>query len=262
LPLAEHLIHHTFDVKGSTTTKEKLSLLKSAGIKSYLLNVPGDLHSEENQEFWDCDALFINIPPGRKNPDVVKDFPDTMKQMIETVIKNDIPWVIFISSTSVYDEFGGITKEEDTDRNNTTRNTGKALLKAEKMFLNRNQFDTTVIRFGGLYGYGRHPVKYLAGKRNLDKANKPVNLIHQDDCIAIIKRILEMNVRNEIVNAVSDEHPTRESFYTAAAKHYGLPEPRFKKESEKKEYRIVSNQKLKDRLTYKFIYPNPMEQIN
>lgn len=258
LPLAQHLLNKNYNVKGSTTTKEKIPLLKGAGIEEYLMEIPGDIRSENNRSFWECDILFINIPPGRRNPDVVKDFPNSIQELIEKVKEHEINRVIFISSTSVYDEFGGITKEEDADIKNTARDSGKALVKAERLLMNEQAFDTTIIRFGGLYGYDRHPVKYLAGKKNLDRACKPVNLIHQDDCIEIIWQIIEMDIRNEIFNAVSDGHPPRETFYTSAAEHFGLPLPEFKKDHNEG-YRIVSNQKLKERLNYEFIYPNPMD---
>jgi len=258
LPLAQHLLNKNYIIKGSTTTKEKISLLRNAGIESYLMEIPADIGKENNRSFWECDTLFVNIPPGRKNPDVVKDFPDSVRQLIKKVKEHEIKWVIFVSSTSVYDEFGGITKEEDADMNITATDSGKALLKAERLLMHEMVFDTTVIRFGGLYGYDRHPVKYLAGKKNLDKARKPVNLIHQDDCIEIIRRIIEMDVKNETLNAVSDGHPPRETFYRSAAEHFDLPLPEFKKDTNDG-YRIVSNQKLKERLNYEFTYPNPMD---
>lgn len=257
-PLAQHLMNKNHKVKGSTTTSEKKKELEKAGIESFCFRLPEDLKSISDSSFWDCDLLFINIPPGRKRDDVCEYFPGLIENLVEVIETHSIGKVIFISSTSVYSPYGGITTEEEADYLSAARDSGRALLKAEELVMNSKSFDTVIIRFGGLYGYDRHPVKYLAGKKNLKSANKPVNLIHLDDCIAIIDRIIESDFKPGIYNAVSDGHPPREAFYKSAANHFHLPEPEFLVDDET-DYRVVSNQKLKDTFGYKFMYPNPMD---
>lgn len=257
-PLAQHLLNNNHKVKGSTTTTEKKTKLEKAGIDSYHFKLPNDFNSVSDSNFWDCNLLFVNIPPGRKRADVLEYFPEIIKKLIEIIEAHSINKVIFISSTSVYSPYGGVTTEDEADFQSAARDSGRALLKAEELFLNSNSFATIIIRFGGLYGYDRHPVKYLAGKKKLKCANKPVNLIHQDDCIGIIDKVIESDFKPGIYNAVSDGHPPREAFYKSAASHFNLPEPEFLKDDET-DYRVVSNKKLKDTFEYEFLYPNPMD---
>ena len=257
-PLAQRLLEKDFRVKGSTTSSKKLKLLKQNGIEGYQIQIPDSLQIPEVESFWDCDILFINIPPGRGSENVDTVYPEQIKKVTEKARDHQVSWIIFASSTSVYSEYGGITKEEDADVNNTSRPSGLAKLRAENI-VRESGMDYTVLRFGGLYGYGRHPVNYLSGKKNLNGASKPVNLIHQVDCINIVEEVINQKARNEIYNVVSDGHPPRKEFYQSAAKHFNLPIPTFLKEKNQKEYRVVSNLKLKTELKYTFSYPNPMD---
>jgi nucleoside-diphosphate-sugar epimerase len=90
--------------------------------------------------------------------------------------------VLFISSTSVYNDVDAFVTEETIARPATE--SGKQLLETEQLLQSNINFKTT-IRFGGLIGEDRHPVKFLAGRENLENPNAPINLIHQEDCIGI-----------------------------------------------------------------------------
>lgn len=260
-PAAIHLLHEGITVKGSTTDPDKLSKLKSAGITPFLINITDRLECADCDLFWNSDILLLNIPPGRSKPDTFSRHTAQVNTVIRNVIKHGIDWVIYASSTSVYSKYGGLKDEKDTDPATTSSESGRTLLKCEELLLNRNEFDTTVIRFGGLYGYDRNPVKYLAGKKNLKEGNKPINLIHQDDCIRIIYEIMKQDSRNTIYNAVADDHPPRSEYYKSAAEHYGLEIPEFPDDT-RSNYRIVSNEKLKRELDYQFLYPNPMDHTD
>lgn len=257
-PLAQRLLRLNYTVKGSTTTKSKASILKQAGIDSYLINLPDDLQNKEINSFWDSKILFLNIPPSRKKTNEADYYPNLIKQ-IKLKIESPIEWLIFASSTSVYSNENGLYSEEDALFGETSRDSGEAILRAEYILMENASFNTTIIRFGGLYGYNRHPVRFLAGKKDLKEPTKPVNLIHQDDCINIVKSVIEQDKRDEIYNAVSDGHPPRRTFYRSAAKHFDLEPPEFINGQASNGERIISNKKLKDELNYRFIYPNPMD---
>lgn len=258
LPLAEHLIAKGHSINGSTTTKSKLSKLEDAGITPYLLTLEPELQGSGNcRSFWIADVLILNIPPGRGRDNITDFHLTQVKEVIKKIKESTIKHVVFISSTSVYPSLSGLVEEKDTEEGKAGRESGNALLQAEALLQNEQAFDTTVLRFGGLYGYDRHPAKYLAGRENLSKAKAPVNLIHRDDCIQIITTIIEDKIKGEIFNGVSDGHPPRKMYYTAAAKKLGLNPPSFKKDTAKN-YKVVSNRKLKNRINYRFKYPNPM----
>lgn len=258
LPLAERLLDKGHQIKGSTTTPDKIPQLEKKGIEPWLITLDPQLSCDNCGAFWDADLLILNIPPGRGRENIIDYHSRQIKEVINRVENSPIKKVIFISSTSVYPEVGGVVEEKDAKEGKASRDSGEALLKAEKLLLENESFSTTVLRFGGLYGYDRHPAKYLAGKTGLSKAKAPVNLIHRDDCIRIIEEIIDQEIEGEIFNAVSDGHPPRKMYYRAAAEQLGLTPPKFK-EDKQKGYKAVSNQKLKERLNYDFIYPNPLD---
>lgn len=258
LPLAESLRDEGYNIKGSTTSPEKLELLNGKNITPYLLKFNPDLKCDNCDDFWNADVLVLNIPPGRGRDDVEKYHKKQIESVIEELEKSPIKFLVFVSSTSVYPEKNGIVSEEDSQKGKAARASGNALLMAESMLLKQPKFKTTVVRFGGLYGKDRHPAKYLAGKKNLDNGNAPVNLIHQKDCIGIIRKIIKDKVTDEIFNGVSDGHPPRKMYYPAAAESLGLEPPTFNKDKSK-DYKVVSNRKVKQTLKYEFLYPNPMD---
>ncbi len=247
-----------YQVKGSTTDKNKVTLLKQNGIDGYLVKVPDQINDPDNDPFWESDILFLNIPPGLRGSNKQDwDYPEMIKLIKEKAVSTGISWIIFTSSTSVYGEFGGVTTEKDATPERASEPAGKVLLEAESI-LQKDENDFTILRLGGLYGYGRHPVYFLSGKKGLNGANKPVNLIHQTDCINIISELIQQRKRNEIYNLVSDGHPPRKAFYESAAEHFNIPKPEFETDNQTG-YKIVSNEKVKQDLLYHFSYPNPMD---
>jgi len=104
----------------------------------------------------------------------------------------------------------------------------------------------------------------LAGRKNIENPNAPINLIHQDDCIGIILEILhtpEVSGQNdklewnETYNAVAPFHPSRKEYYTQKAIEYNLPLPEFN--SENLTFgKIISSSKIENVLGYTFAKPN------
>ena len=87
-------------------------------------------------------------------------------------------------------------------------------------------------------------------------ANAPVNLIHREDCLGILKAIVKQNARGEVFNGVCNGHPTRREFYTREAKKLGIDPPEFSDEPTTTN-KIVGNEKIKSELGYEFVYPDP-----
>ena len=256
LPLSKHLIEKNHTIHGSTTSPDKIERIRTLGIKPYLINLnPEPENPAQLNPFFNTDILVLNVPPGRRRDNVIDFHTRQIQSIIDPISKSTIRFVVFISSTSVYPKNPGMVSEDDTIPGQAGRNSGNALLQTEQLLMQAPQFETTIIRFGGLYGGDRHPAKYLAGRKNMGRANVPVNLIHRDDCIAIIMQIIEENITGEVFNAVADAHPTRKEYYTDAAKKLGMELPSFSEDEPDKNHKIVSNQKLKERLSYQFIYP-------
>jgi len=258
LPLAETLVEEGHVVRGSTTTRSKLELLDDRNIEPYLITLDPGLNCNDCDDFWNSELLIINIPPGRGKEGVISRHTSQISSIIDRLRKSTIKNVIFISSTSVYPKTGGVMSEEDAVPGSASRESGEALIKAEQQLVDEPSFNTIVLRFGGLYGYDRHPVTYLAGKKDLPGGCAPVNLIHRDDCIGIITELIKKDMERGIFNAVSDGHPPRKTYYAEAAKQLELDPPEFT-EDDGSDYKVVSNRKLKETLGYRFKYPNPMD---
>lgn len=222
LSLAKDLLTKGCTVKGSTTSSEKLSLLNNVGIKPYLI----DFSREEvyHDEFFDCDVLFIAIPPKRKSGEA-SIYPQKIKSILRVASQKGVTQIILISSTGVYENSNRHFNEQDIPQPNT--DSGKALLLAENIAREQDKITTTILRFGGLYGPGRDPGRFFAGKKNIPNGLAPINMIHLDDCIGISLAIIGKEAFGQTYNACSPQHPSRTEFYTFSAREMNFAMPEF-----------------------------------
>ena len=252
LPLGIHL-KDTYNIKGSTTTSEKLPVLKKAGIQPFTLVVNQEM--KVNPEFLYSDILIINIPPQiRKHG--VQYHVDQIKTLIPHIEKSAIKWVIYTSSTSIYPSPNDEVKEclEITEENTGNQ----TLLTVEQLLLKNKHFDTTILRLAGLFGPERTLVKHFAGKKNLSTGDTQVNLVHREDVIECISEIIRQEKKNDIFNICADLHPMRKDLYTCLAERSALEKPEYAKVENVPPYKIISNQKIKENLDYAFQHPDPM----
>lgn len=257
LPLAEALLNSGKRVKGSTTSPAKLSLLEQKGIQPYMV----DLQTEATDAstlagFLEADVLVLNIPP-RLRSDGGSSYLAQLQLLRKALLDSPVRKVLFVSSTSVYNDLNRIVTEED-DQLTRPGDTGYSLLQAEQLFREREEWLTTIVRFAGLAGGDRSPGRFMAGKTEVPNGDAPVNLIHLEDCITILKRLIEQEKWGEVYNACSDVHPMRKDFYPAATLQAGLVPPTFKVMQETS-FKIISSEKLKNELPYVFRYPDPIQ---
>lgn len=253
-PLAISLKEAGFSVRGSVRSPEALASLPEKGIEPYIIDICPEVNGDGAEEFFSSHVIFINFPPERRD-DIETYHEKQIANLIEAIPSPPGKMVIFASSTSVYPNTNGVVREEDSLH--PDKPSGKALLRVEKLLMDNPEFDTTVIRFSGLIGYNRAPIRSIKKKKLVLNPDCPLNLIHRDDCIGIVRNIIELNIRNTILNAVCDEHPTRREYYSREAWKYGIEPPLFETENPP-EYKIVSNEKLKETLGYRLIYPDPL----
>ncbi|MFZ4399155.1 MAG: NAD(P)H-binding protein [Bacteroidales bacterium] len=240
MPLAQHLILNGYRINASTTTDSKLQKIKAAGITPFLINI--DEISANIQEFLNSEVLIIAV--NSKNI-------DGFKQLIIQIENSTIRKIIFISSTSVYDNSIETITEKTPLKN-------CQLKEIENLFISNSGFSTTIIRFGGLFGYMRKPGNFFPENKKIGNPEGFVNMIHRDDCIFILEQIISKEIWNETLNACADTHPTRRNFYTKAKLDLGLKIPDFE-ENDIPEFKIVSNQNLKKILAYEFKHPDLMD---
>lgn len=260
-PLAKSLLQKGYSINGSTTTLEKIPVLEHAGIVPFSIQLSEDKIDGEMDSFLkNSEILIIDIPPklrgdsSETSTGLSKTFVRKIQNLIPFIEKSLVKKVIFVSSTSVYaDENATLT--EDSIPNPDTES-GKQLVEVEQLLQSNEKFETTVIRFGGLIGSDRHPIKFLSGKTNIENPDAPINLIHQEDCIGIIEKIIreaqnENFSWNETFNAVAPFHPTRKEYYTQKAIEFNLPLPHFN-ESKPSIGKLIQCEKVERVLGYSF----------
>lgn len=251
LSLAKDLVKNGHIVKGSTRSLSKIETLKTVGIMPFIISI-----SEENitGAIEDClkksEILIINIPPGlRKNPET--NFVKQMDLLCKHIESSDIKKVLYISSTSVYEDDFNMPMITEKSALNGQSESARQLIGAEQIFRSNPNFETTILRFGGLIGEDRSPEKFLSGKKNIKNPEGPINLIHRDDCIGIIKIIIHDEHWNTDFNAVAPQHPLREAYYTSLCEIHKLPLPYFDHNMPSKG-KIIATEKVNRTLNYVF----------
>jgi nucleoside-diphosphate-sugar epimerase len=197
--------HH--EIWGTTRTQQKAQQLIDLGFHTLTMDHP----QHPSEELLAADVIIVNIPPRAEHLEWFKSWKWNSKSH-----------VIFISSTSVYGDHQGHVDEQTPPGPDTE--SGKILVEQEKFF---SQFShSTIIRFGGLIGGGRHPGKILSGRKNLEGAQRPVNLVHQKDTVGFVVLVIEKQLVGTF-NLVNPDHPTRESYYQDYCLRHQLTLPEF-----------------------------------
>lgn len=227
---ASHLLRLGYTVKGSVTNIGKATDLTSKGIDAYpLVLTENGITGEIDTLLQDTDVLAIMIPPGlRRNTGA--NYALKMAHFLHAIEQSSISKVILVSSTSVYDDSQGHVTEKDIPK--PQLNAAKQLYDVEQIFFNAPSFKTTIVRFGGLFGGSRNPIRFIAGRKGLSNGDAPVNMIHREDCIGILLEIIKQDAFGHIFNAVSPQHPTKREYYTKQALQIGLTVPEYDNENE------------------------------
>jgi nucleoside-diphosphate-sugar epimerase len=253
LPLAKAVLKKEFSVNGSTTSTEKLAVLENTGIQPFLITLSENKTTGNLTDFLEnSEILIIDVPPKLRGSGT-ENFVSKIRNVIPFIEKSSVEKVLFISSTSVYNNDDAFVTEETIAKPDTEG--GKQLLETEQLLQSNINFKTTILRFGGLIGEDRHPIKFLAGRENLDNPDAPINLIHQEDCVGIILKIIENDVWNETFNAAAPSHPSREMYYTQKAVDLNLALPKFNHKNPSIGKTILST-KIETVLNYTFTKPN------
>ncbi len=251
LELGKQLKKKNHEVRGSVTRMERMSELREVGIipysiKLYEKGIQGDISSFLSG----VSVLIVDIPPGlRKNPEI--DFVKKIRNLIPYIEKARIKKVIYTSSTSVYEDSEDFPVYTETSPTDNSNNSSIQLRNSELLFIENENFQASILRFGGLIGAGRHPVKYLSGKTGIKNPEAPTNLVHQEDCIQAIQKMIELDKDNSVWNVVYPEHPSKEEYYSKIASEMKMPGPEFDHSIASKGKK-VSSEKIINELNFEF----------
>lgn len=252
-PLAKAILAGGCSVKGSTTSDQKISLFKEANIEPYCFSTENLIAGPIFLDFFDTDVLIITLPFLRSFSD-----PSVYLQQIETLVdpiqKSPIQKVIFTSSTSIYPDNERMATESMLLPLETERQ--KILFAVEQTLLQAHT-DVSVLRMGGIWhGQDSAALMLENGKKIIANTEARMNVVHVDDCIGLIKRLVQDGGQAGIFNVCADKHPYRCEFYMTMAKKLGYAVPQF--DGQQKTRKIIDNSKSKNELRYFYKYPDPL----
>lgn len=251
-PLAKVLIEKGHNVYGTTTSPAKLHALSQSSIEAFLITTNETGIEGAIQSFLKpLDVLIINIPP-RLRGQSRENYVPKIKHLVHEVEKSSVKKLLFIGSTAIYANDNS-TVTEDTIPVPETES-GIQLLTVEKLLVENKHFNTTILRFGGLFGADRHPANFLSGRKNVANPLAPVNLIHLSDCIGIITAIIKNDVWGDQFNAAHPDHPLKHEYYTKKAVLAGMESPEFDTENASIG-KTIDPGKLLNKFSYKFKVP-------
>jgi nucleoside-diphosphate-sugar epimerase len=256
LPLAKLLIQADCQVFGTTTREEKIERLTAEGILCDKMIFNDDVSKTDIQIPWQTEILVITLPPtlGKQAP--LHSYIDIIERIIhQTTHLAHLKKLLFTSSTSVYGRAKGLLTEEIAIQPNTPSE--ETLAQAERLINEKSgNYAVYILRLGGLTGPGREPGFFFKDKKDIPGGEISVNLVHQLDVLEIMKHIILKDTPEGTFNICADEHPARGVFYPQRARQIGAQGATFIWGNEPERY--VSNEKIKKKTGYTFVYPDPL----
>lgn len=256
MPLALSLITRGWQVTGSKTTPDGVEAARMCGIESYLLRLEPELtcEPEDLDALMSVDALVVLLPPRRCGPDADL-YLQVVQELVDTALARHISRIIFTSSTSVYGNTQGITKE--TSPREPVTASGTVLKELEDWLHNLPGTSVDILRLAGLVGPKRHSGRFLAGKSVAD-GEHGVNLVHLDDVVAAITLLLQAPKGGHIYNICAPQHPSRATFYPQMARQLGLAPPVFAPATGEGKGKIIDGSRICNELGFAYQYPDPL----
>lgn len=258
LPLALKLQNDGHNVVVTKRSEESLLSIQDKGIDGLCYTLGDNLEDTLLNTLSASQTVIINIPPGRKNftPEI---FIDRMKSLISFAADSPVSQLIFISTSAVYGNQS--RKVFEYSELAPVTESAKAHVAIENHIRSEFGDNGTILRLSGLVDQDRHPAKSLSGRKDIANGQQCVNLIHREDVIAALERIIENHVYGKTLHLAAADHPTREAYYTHAAKTMNLPEPTFNSDESAGSGKIVDSGLTLSELELTLKYPSPFDML-
>jgi len=214
--VAERLQKQNLTVEVTTTSPERLEELQP--FHPQLLRSKEDLHPLVAHADW----ILLSVAP-KKGANYRTTYLDTAKAVLEGSPRGPL---VYISSTSVYGDYGGKVVTEETPVSPLTSE-AEILVKTEELLLTYPE--TTILRLGEILGPGRELEKRvlsLSGKTLPGIGENLTNLSPIDLILEGVELVREENLRG-VYNLVSDLHVPRRELYEKITGEAGLPPPQW-----------------------------------
>lgn len=213
------------------------------------------------------DFVLLALTPGGFSDERYRAvYVDGLKNVLAMVDRSRLQRLLWVSSTSVFDQDGGEHLDE-TSPAAPRGFSGKRLLEAEQV-LAQSGLPHTVVRLGGIYGPGRDRLlrQLQEGKRSPALPPRTSNRIHRDDAVGILQFLLDAASQDRALNALYlgvDTEPTPIADVERWFAHYlGLDyDAMAVADGELRGgHKILSSARLQ-RLGYDFLYPTYREGL-
>jgi len=226
--VGEALVRAGGEVHGTTTSPSRTAELEAKGIVPHVLEVAdaAALHGL----LAECEAVLLSVGAGREGADYRSVYLAAASHLVAALERTTVSRVVYTSSTRVYAQDDGRWVDEDSPTQPADEN-GRTLLEAERVLLDAGRVGAgvppvfvTVLRLGGIYGPGRDPaarIRQFAGQERRD-GDACVNMIHLDDIVAAIVRLLPMP-HGGVLNLCDDGPAPRREYYDRIIAAAGLP---------------------------------------
>lgn len=186
-----------------------------------------------------------------------------VKHVLEAVQGQAIKRFFFVSSTSVFGQFEGEVVTEESPTSDTTFST-RRLLEGETL-VNECPFDSTVIRFGGIYGPGRnHLINLVLDGKAHCLEGVYSNRIHSSDCVGMLAHLIDLSEQgNKKIDSLYigvDNQPTLScEVYEWLAEQLSVSDIEHSEPKEQSRLMSSNKQLCNDRIRstgYELRYPN------
>ncbi|GAB3231770.1 epimerase [Algoriphagus aestuariicola] len=251
-----HLLRNAYEVIGSTTNAEKQTKLALEGIKAYRFSLNPHPEGIGFNTLFHSEILIVNIPPRTRTGDGTFHL-EQIKYLKSLLAQSTVKKVLFVSSTGVYPD-QNIAGKYAEDFPVTLDTTGHdTIFRAEQMMAKDRNYDLTIVRFGGLLGDDRIPLRYFTGKENV-AGHTRVNFIHRQDAARMLAWIVEKGLWNGIYNGVAPKHPLRRDIYEKLSQETGMAPPASYQNEPEGNDRLISSEKIRA-TGFEFKFSDPLE---
>lgn len=177
-------------------------------------------------------------------------------------IAEQIPHVIYISSSSVYGQDNG----EWVDENSATEPTspgGEICLAAEQTLRefypeDHSSRKATIVRCSGIYGPGRMLARQSQLENGEPFQGNPdawLNLVHVDDIVHAVDVLARSDAQHPLY-LLSDTQPiSRRDFYTQLAKALNAPSPNFEVTDSESFNKRINSERIRNEFNLKMKHP-------
>ena len=237
---------------------------RTEDLPSALRPLPADLTQPESLRGLpeSVDFVFYTAAAGKSDGDTYRAvYVEGVKYILQVLLRRDrrIKRFFYTSSTSVYGQQRGEWVNEDSPTN-PMNFSGPLILEGEQVILDA-PCAATAVRFGGIYGPGRHRLIDRVKNGEACTSDPPLytNRIHRDDCVDMLRHLLELDRPKDLYIGVDCEPAAECEVMGWLATRMGVARPRCVRYGEGDALRSRGNKRCDNaRLlasSYQFRYP-------